>query len=323
MKSRTLGFFLVLTTLLTSCVSIQSTALPPFTRTSPAQSVPTMPSSTSTPVPVAPPTPTGRPLPTHNVAFVPKGNSLQVLDITLPTTSEKAIPVILAVHGGGGNKSEFYTWAKHFAELGYATVSINYRGMPGKDMSPKKSIYPASVQDTFCALAWIYANANTYHFDMQRVVPLGFSLGGTLTAMLGTVDDPTPYLQGCPYPLTNAQKLKGVIAFSAEFDYRLPMLPELEQYFTAYLGADQKTNPQLWADASPITWVNGNEPPFLLLQGQSDEWINADQPNTFVAALQKVNESVEIKFLSGDHMAIINNKEAFKIVDDFLKKVFE
>jgi pectinesterase len=328
MKSRILGICLAIIALLSSCVNKQDTALPP-TIESAAHASP-LPSDTSalaspthTPIPATPLPPIETPPPTKNILYVPQGNSLQVLDVTLPTNSDGSFPVILALHGGGGNKSEFYTWAKHFAELGYATVSINYRGMPGKDMSPQKSIYPASVQDTFCALAWIYANADTYGFDTQRVASLGFSLGGTLTAMLGTVDDPTPYLQGCPYSLPDGQKLQGAITFSGGFDYTLPMQPELEEYYTAYLGADLKTNPRLWADASPVTWVNGNEPPFLLLQGRSDEWIDADQPQTFVAAIQKVNESAELQFLPGDHMSIIKNADAFKIVDDFLKKLFE
>jgi acetyl esterase/lipase len=259
----------------------------------------------------------------QNVSYVPGGDSLQVMDITLPNRIDKAIPVILAMHGGGGDKAEFTAWAKYFAELGYATVSINFRGMPDREMSPQKSLYPASVEDTFYALAWICAYADAYRFDLQRIAALGFSLGGNLTAFLGTVDDRRPYLKDCPYPLTDEQKLKGVITVSAVFDYELPMSPRLEQYFTAYLGADRQSNPQLWAEASPITWVNGNEPPFLLLHGQSDQSIDANQPNAFVTALREANVKTELKFLPGGHMAIIKNPEAYKIAGDFLKKVFE
>jgi len=259
----------------------------------------------------------------QNISYFPDGDSLQVMDITLPNRTDKTIPVILAMHGGGGDKAEFKAWAKYFAELGFATVSINFRGMPDRDMSPQKSLYPASVKDTFCALAWICANADTYRFDLQRVAALGFSLGGTLAAMLGTVDDRTPYLKDCPYTLSDEQKLKAVVTVSAIFDYKLPMNTGVEQYASAYLGADRQSNPQLWTEASPINYVNGNEPPFLLLHGQSDKSIDVNQPDAFVAALQKANESVDFRLLPGGHMAVIRNPEAYQIAGDFLKKVFE
>jgi len=293
MKTRTLGILLALYVLPISIVNPQNSTEP---------SVPTM---------------------IQNVSYFPGGDSLQVMDITLPVKSDKTVPVILAMHGGGGDKAEFKAWAKYFAELGFATVSINFRGMPDRDMSPQKSLYPASVKDTFYALAWICANADAYRFDVQRVAALGFSLGGTLAAMLGTVDDRTPYLKDCSYTLSDEQKLKCVVTVSAIFDYKLPMNPGVERYSSAYLGADLQSNPQLWVEASPINYVNGNEPPFLLLHGQSDKSIDVNQPNAFIAALQNANERVDFKFLPGGHMAVIKNPEAYKITGDFLKKVFK
>jgi acetyl esterase/lipase len=259
----------------------------------------------------------------QNILYVPNGDSLQVMDLTLPGKGDGTFPVILAIHGGGGDKTEFNAWAKYFAELGFATVSINFRGMPDRDMLPEKSLYPASVKDAFCALAWIGSNANTYRFDLQRVAALGFSLGGTLAAMLGTVDDRTPYLKDCPYTLTDQLNLKSVITVSAIFDYRLPMNPGVEQYSSAYLGAGRESNSQLWANASPINYVSGNEPPFLLLHGQSDRSIDVNQPNAFVSVLQKMNGNVILKFLPGGHMAVIRNPEAYQIAGDFLSKIFK
>jgi len=259
----------------------------------------------------------------QNIQYFPDGDSLQKLDIILPGNMEQPVSIILAIHGGGGDKSEFNAWAKYFAELGYATVSINFRGMPDRDMLPEKSLYPAAVKDAFWALAWIWANADIYRFDLERFAVIGFSLGGTLAAMLGTVDDRTPYLKDCPLTLPDEQKLKGVITVSAIFDYRLPMNPAMERYSSAYLGADRQSNPQLWANASPINYVNGNEPPFLLLHGQSDKSIDVNQPNAFVSVLQKMNGNVDLKFLPGGHIAVIRSPEAYQIAGDFLKKIFE
>jgi acetyl esterase len=95
------------------------------------------------------------------------------------------------IHGVGEDKTDLDHWARHFAHQGYAAVSINYHDI-------KLFNHPLPVQDAFCALAWIHAQADTCGFDPRRIVVLGHSAGGTLTAMLGTVDDPDLFTQACP-----------------------------------------------------------------------------------------------------------------------------
>ena len=115
---------------------------------------PLLPTATETVVP----TPEATPIPfvmTRNLPYISEQLKDQKLDVYTPNPVSDNTPVILAVHGGGGDKGDFLQFARYFAEKGYATVSINYRQMPAHT-------YPAPMKDTFCALAWIYDNADEY-----------------------------------------------------------------------------------------------------------------------------------------------------------------
>jgi acetyl esterase/lipase len=86
-------------------------------------------------------------------------------------------------------------------------VTPNHRFTP-------QYIYPAQVQDAFCALAWVHTNADTYGFDTGRIVALGLVSGGNLAAMLGVVDDPPPYIEGCLHELPEENWIQGVATFT-------------------------------------------------------------------------------------------------------------
>ena len=79
--------------------------------------------------------------------------------------------------------------------------------------------YRSEIQDGFCALAWAHANANTYGFDAQQIVPVGGSMWGGNAALLGLVDDPAPFLEECPNTLPETGRVRAVIALAGVFDY--------------------------------------------------------------------------------------------------------
>jgi acetyl esterase len=99
----------------------------------------------------------------------------QALDVHLPATDDGPYPTILAVHGGQlkyNSKALYSTLGPCFAATGYALVAMSYR-LTATDG------YPAQVEDSFRALAWLHANADEYGFDLDRVVVTGGSSGVT------------------------------------------------------------------------------------------------------------------------------------------------
>jgi acetyl esterase/lipase len=218
------------------------------------------------------------------------------------------------LHGGGRDKRDLAPWAHHFVERDYAVISINYRDM-------NQFEYPASVQDAFCALAWTHANAETYGLDVTRIVVLGHSMGGTLAAMLGTVDDPGRFSEGCPHQLPESAWIAGAIPFTGIFDYVSAAQASSERRARTerYLGAKLDQAPERWAETSAQTWVDGSEPPFLLIHGTEDDTIDSKQSVEFAEALGQAGIDVELLLIPGaDHGTVLWDTRAFEAVEDFL-----
>lgn len=217
-----------------------------------------------------------------NIAYVPDGDRKQVLDGYLPGGEGGPHPTLLLLHGGGGDKVIFASWARELAEQGYAVVAVNRRDWP-------KYEYPVPMQDVFCAVAWIHANAAVHGFDVERLAALGHSSGGTMAAMLGAVDEADTFLEGCPHPLPETGRVQGVIAFTGIFDYSSPEHgADMQDYFDEYFGGSADHTQAQRTEASAITWLDGTEPPFLLIHGQEDHSIDPVQSEAFAAALEDV-----------------------------------
>jgi acetyl esterase/lipase len=248
-----------------------------------------------------------------DIAYVPEGDPKQKLDLYLPMGATEPVPVLFAIHEGHGSKADFSSWGREQAKNGYAVVAINYRELP-------EYTYPAPEQDAFCALAWVHANAASYGLDRERVIVVGYSIGGTLGALLGTVDDRARFMEGCPDALPDGQWVQGVIVYTGIFDYTDSSHPApLKDYFVDYFGAKMESAPDAWAAGSPITWVDGSEPPFLLVHGGGETTIVPGQSKRFAAALEAAGVEVELLIIPGaTHMTVSAFPEAIDAVDAFL-----
>lgn len=279
--------------------------------TSPTGFLNTDPSST-------PPRPTQIPFEiSRDLAYIPGGDPKQKLDIYLPMSGNKPFLTLVLIHGGGRDKQDLAHWAQYFVERDYAVISINFRDM-------NRASYPAPVQDAFCALAWIHARAGTIGFDTGRIVVLGHSAGGTLAAMLGTVDDVSLFTEPCPGQMPETGWIQGVITFTGTFDYvsAVQYSPERSSPLAGYLGTSLDQDPTTWAEASAATWVDGSEPPFLLIHGLDDTTIEPDQSMNFASLLEQAEIDVELLLIpDADHDEIIRSVQSLEAVENFLARL--
>lgn len=258
-----------------------------------------------------------------DIPYIPDGDTRQVLDIYLPAEANTPLPTLLLIHGGGfltGSKSDLHTLARHWVERGYAVVVLEYRLAP-------EHIYPAPVQDAFCALAWLQVYATDYGFDIQKLAVLGESVGGTLAALLGTVDDARLYMHGCPYTLSEKPWTQAVIAFYPVVNLDLA---GYSGFFEPYLGVPCAESPDLWAEASPLHWVDGDDPPFLLIHGLWDVRVPVTESESLAHALESAGVSVELmKLPRTDHRFILTDpdspaaQESLSAAEAFLESVFK
>ena len=339
MNTRKKRFYIVLAkisiltlTLISGCTETKPAASPgEVVPTRGAASPGASPSSPTEALPTAsetlPPTstPTPEPSPTRPAVEVIKNieygslGEKQTLDIYLSTEMEGFRPVILMLHEGGGNKTQFASWGRSFAKEGYAVVASNYRGWPD-------NAYPEDVSDAFCALAWIHAHAAEYNFDANNVFVLGHSAGGTLAAMLGVVNVPDQYLSDCAYEMPESNWVQGVITFTGIFDYAsiAQASSGLKSYAEALFGGSQEEKTEIWAEASAITQIDGSEPPFLLLHGGSDNNIPPSQSMGFAQALEDAGVPVELMIVQGaSHYEITKSAASVESVLLFLSDIVQ
>jgi len=155
---------------------------------------------------------------------------------------------------------------------------------------------------------------------------VGHSAGGTLAALLGVVDDPALFMKDCPHPLPTARRVRGVVPFTGTFDYILRVSghgsADMAQVVT-YLGGAPDQVPDTWKQASAITWVDSQDPPFLLIHGLKDTTIDPEQSRSLAAALQKAGVEVELLLLpDANHGDIVRSEQAFQAVAAFCARLW-
>lgn len=263
------------------------------------------------------------------ISFIPYGDEplAQTLDVYLPARGYVEYPTILAIHGGGfwaRNKSDYEEFGRRYARQGFAVVAINYRLVPG-------ARYPAQVADSFCALAWLHANAAEYGFDVDRVAVTGQSAGGYLAAMVAVANDPEIFMRDCAYGPLPDQRVHAAVVYYGLFDFlTLDDFPssgfeELENFWGA--KHDELTRKQL-EEMSPIAHIDDDDPPFMLLHGIDDEAVPSVISERFAAALEQAGADAKLILLpDAGHAFALAPLDAEPLagtlleVDDFLEEV--
>lgn len=99
-----------------------------------------------------------------------------VLDVYCPKGTDKALPTIVSIHGGGwiyGDKELYSHYCMRLAQRGFTVVNFTYRLAP-------EHLYPSPLQDTCLVAQWMMEHAEEYFIDLNNVFMLGDSAGGQL-----------------------------------------------------------------------------------------------------------------------------------------------
>ena len=101
------------------------------------------------------------------------GDTTLHLDIARPEKSDKRLPCIVVIHGGGwrgGNFKVHVPQILEFAKHGYVSATVQYRLVPAGRL-------PAQIEDVKCAVRYLRANADKYGINKERFGAVGFSGG--------------------------------------------------------------------------------------------------------------------------------------------------
>ncbi|MCI0694720.1 alpha/beta hydrolase [candidate division KSB1 bacterium] len=185
--------------------------------------------------------------------------------------------MVIFVHGGGWISNDKYAdmgyMKKTIAEIvssGFALASIDYR-------LATQAAFPALIQDCNRATSFLYDNANKYGLDRARFAVMGFSAGGHLASLMGLAKNNNVAAFFMPNT-TKAFSFKAVVDFYGPSELTSlkssedPKSPE-----AVLLGAAPMARPDLAKVASPVTYVDKNDPPFLIIHGEKDNIVPNQQ----------------------------------------------
>lgn len=237
-----------------------------------------------------------------DIVFCKAGSRTLRMNLTLPAGApEKKSPAIIWIHGGGwfmGDRNADLTEEWGLNGHGFVTGSIEYR-------LSQEAKYPAQIEDCKAAIRFLRANADKYGIDADRIGVWGGSAGGHLAALLGTTAD-IKRLDGDGDNLEYSSRVQAVCVKYGPTDFSdaamQTLIPEVVEMVSALLGGPVSENRGLARMASPVEFVSKDDPPTLILQGDSDPLVPLSQGEALYKALKRVGADVTfVEVKKGGH----------------------
>lgn len=220
-----------------------------------------------------------------DITYGVANNTPLKLDVWYPSESKEATPTLVYIHGGGwifGQKGVALLNYLPFLEKGWRVVDVEYR-------MASNSLAPAAVEDTRCALRWVFRNAKAQNFDTSKIVLTGHSAGGHLSLITAFLPDKTPLDNNC----YGDEKLNvaAVINWFGITDVNdIIQGTNLKNYGMMWMGS-QKDAAEIAKSVSPLTYVRAGLPPVLTIHGDKDDVV----PYTHATRLRDALDKVKVK----------------------------
>lgn len=238
----------------------------------------------------------------ENINYANDADPKHLLDIYLPAGNKKNLPLVVWVHGGAWMLNDKYADMSYMRETikeilgrGFAFASIDYRHTTTK-------AFPAQIQDCNQAIQWLYDHGGQYGFRKEKIALMGFSAGGHLANLLAlslnnkissfTHDGKQPRF-----------RIAAVVDFYGPSDLVAAAndtnFLKADHPVTKLLGASAVDRPDLARAASPVTYIDKKDPPFLIIQGEKDESVPNTQSRMLHSWLKLSGVPSEIIILAG------------------------
>jgi pimeloyl-ACP methyl ester carboxylesterase len=117
------------------------------------------------------------------VLHIPSGG-VAINGIAYLAAGAGAHPTVVLFHGMPGNEKNL-DLAQAIRRAGWNVVTLNYRGSWG---SPGRFSFRGNLADAKATLSYVRANAGKLQVDTRKMVVIGHSMGGWVTAMTGGSD---------------------------------------------------------------------------------------------------------------------------------------
>lgn len=238
-------------------------------------------------------------------------DSLQMMDIhksgSANSLKDKNFTIVY-IHGGGWYLSDKLqehemAFVQPFLKKGMNVVNMNY--------TLKKGALVA-MEDITKALNFLSSNNVKYQLNLDKVILVGFSAGGTMAATLGLSQNNSDN----PFSINPKLRLKGIIDFSGPVDdfetvegvfinwANEPEMKEIAQKAgkAMFPSRDKLSKKDLFHKIQAITYFDKNDPGFFLWSGGQDNQIPPPTFTKFIPMIESNRLKNKVVYvLNGEH----------------------
>ncbi len=256
-----------------------------------------------------------------NLEYAQTEQKKLLLDLYLPENTQNPI-LIVWVHGGAWHSGSKENPPMELVKLGYALASIDYR-------LSTEAVFPAMIHDIKAAVRFLRRNAEKYHFNKDKIILWGSSAGGHLVALAG-LSNGDSYLEGTlgDYKAESSD-VNLVIDFFGPSNFQTILYqstphgisvraPALALFFgKPFDPASEETKL-----ASPVFYVDKNDPPVFIAHGNQDNQVPINQSLELFAKLKNANISTKMEVIQeqGHGGPMFSEQNFMTKVDQFIKK---
>lgn len=232
-----------------------------------------------------------------------------LLDLHVPATAsaESPVPFVVWMHGGA-----FWSGDRRYlpsdlapnavfdtlVAAGIAAATIDYR-------FSGEARYPAQLEDVRAAVRYLRSHAATWGLDPARVGVWGESSGGLLGALAALA------------PADEADALEHPPVTAAVTWCSPTELVRLRHFsaISGLLGVADDALEAAAAQASPVTHVSGDAPPFLIMHGDADGTVPLEQAELLHEALLRVGARSTLVTVKGAGHVFQGHPDAQQLVN--------
>lgn len=240
------------------------------------------------------------------------------MDLIVPKrrAAGKPRPLLIWLCGGAFSVMDKSVWIPElteYARRGYIVASLEYRTM-------QESCFPVPVMDIKAGIRYLKAHAEQYLIDSEKIAIAGESAGATLAGLAGMMRD-RKYDAG-DY-LEWSSEVQAVIDFYGISDMQLLKQDKSRLSEEVFLQFLDRGDRQLCHEASLLSHVDKNTPPFLLLHGEQDSTVPIIHSERLYEALEKKGVRTDFyRFPNAGHGDDrFYQEDTVGIADAFLKEV--
>ncbi|WP_436934001.1 S9 family peptidase [Halovenus marina] len=192
-------------------------------------------------------------------------------------SGERPSPLVVNPHGGprGRDTLSFDLYTQVLAAQGFSVLKVNYRGSTGRGREFIEALiddWGGAEQGDVVVAAEHVLDEHDW-LDEDRVVVFGGSYGGY-----------SAYWQLVQYPDLYDAGVAWIGLTDLEDQYENTMPHYRTELMEKYLGTPEE-NPDLYRERSPVTYVENNDAPLLLVHGVNDRRVPVSQARLYREAL--------------------------------------